>query len=145
MGSKEYNKQYQHNHLVECATYHRRYTNTLKSLALWYYGGGQAKCVTCGEDRFDCLSIDHINDDGYKQGSIGLCGATLYRWLRRNNYPEGYQTLCMNCQFIKKAKVAQEKAMVRQGIHKPVIRQPMCFELVEAVVPELDGEGRIKS
>ena len=26
----------------------------------------------------------------------------FYLWLKRNNFPEGFQTLCMNCQWLKK-------------------------------------------
>lgn len=71
---------------------------------LTHYGKGKAACVLCGENRIACLSIDHINNDGYEQRKQmhGRGSDTLYRWLETNNYPTGYQTLCMNCQFIKR-------------------------------------------
>ena len=52
----------------------------------------------------DCLSIDHINGDGYKRRTIERKhgGTDFYRWLIKNNFPEGFQVLCMNCQFKKK-------------------------------------------
>jgi hypothetical protein len=28
-------------------------------------------------------------------------GVRFYSWLRRNNYPEGYQVLCFNCNIAK--------------------------------------------
>lgn len=49
-------------------------------------------------------SIDHIKGGGTKQrGKTGNGGVSLYRWLRKANYPLGYQTLCLNCQFIKRS------------------------------------------
>ncbi len=42
---------------------------------LTYYGSGKLACVKCGFSDI---------------------------WLKRNNFPSGYQTLCMNCQYTKK-------------------------------------------
>ena len=46
------------------------------------------------------LSIDHINSDGASHRKE--VGNGMYRWLLKNNFPEGFQVLCMNCQFIKR-------------------------------------------
>ncbi|KKN71437.1 hypothetical protein LCGC14_0420160 [marine sediment metagenome] len=79
--------------------YFREYQIQAKIKALRHYGKGKCACVTCGESRLACLSIDHIIALGAKrQRKTGI-----YRWLIKNKYPEGYQTLCMNCQFIKSA------------------------------------------
>jgi len=69
-----------------------------------HYGNGKLACVVCGEDRPDCLSIDHIEGGGNRQRTELKLRTThsFYRWLQKNGYPEGYQTLCMNCQFIKR-------------------------------------------
>ena len=34
--------------------------------------------------------------------TIKLIKGNLYNWLIKNNFPSGFQTLCMNCQFIKR-------------------------------------------
>ncbi len=68
---------------------------------LTHYGNGKCACVKCGESRLACLSIDHINGRGKEDRGKRL-GIAFYRHLRRNNYPSGYQTLCMNCQFVKR-------------------------------------------
>lgn len=82
-----------------------KYTDQLRLEVLTYYGGGTLACVECGENRLPCLSIDHINGGGHKhRRSLGISGWMFYRWLRKQNYPLGYQTLCMNCQFIKEAE-----------------------------------------
>jgi hypothetical protein len=68
---------------------------------LTYYGKGKLACVECGESRPLCLSIDHINGGGNKhRKELGHKKSNIYRLLKLQGYPEGYQTLCMNCQFI---------------------------------------------
>jgi hypothetical protein len=64
------------------------------------YGG---KCVCCGEENKEFLTIDHIKNDGYKKRQEGeQSGAALYKKLRDQNWPkEEYQLLCMNCNFAK--------------------------------------------
>ncbi len=75
----------------------------LKVEVLTHYGNQKLACVQCGEDRVACLSIDHIEGGGNKQRKGKLRASTaFYRWLKREGYPEGYQTLCMNDQFVKR-------------------------------------------
>lgn len=63
------------------------------------YGG--YKCVCCMEEEKAFLTIDHINGNGNRhRKEIGQ--SNMYRWLRDNNYPSGFQVLCMNCQWGKK-------------------------------------------
>ncbi len=77
---------------------------TFKLDVLTHYGNGKLVCVMCGESRLACLSIDHINGNGCQErkkfGGNGY-GYKFYRYLKKNDYPKGYQTLCMNCQFCK--------------------------------------------
>ena len=84
--------------------YNRNYKYKLKILVLTYYGKGKCECCICGESRDPCLTIDHIDGNGAShRRSIGMPkgGGNIYGWLRMKAYPEGYQTLCMNCQWIK--------------------------------------------
>ncbi len=89
----------------EKKAYNKAYGRKMKIEVISAYSQGECKCVSCGESRLDCLSIDHVNNDGYKhRKAIGLTGggSRFYRWLKNNNFPLGYQVLCMNCQFIKR-------------------------------------------
>jgi hypothetical protein len=45
--------------------------------------------------------IDHINGNGNIHRKE-VSGYKMYPLLKRDGFPLGYQTLCMNCQFIKK-------------------------------------------
>lgn len=56
----------------------------------------------------EALSIDHIKALGRKK-KLELYGqytggVSFYWWLKRHNYPSGFQVLCMNCQYIKRMR-----------------------------------------
>jgi len=80
---------------VECKKRHKERSlqrwKKLRMATLQHYG---KKCQCCGEHRIEFLAIDHIkgeNNHNKKQDG------NLYEWLRRNNYPKGFRTLCHNC------------------------------------------------
>lgn len=58
---------------------------------------GKPKCSCCGENNLGFLTIDHINNDGAKDRRKHKSTWALFIWLKKNNYPEGYQILCYNC------------------------------------------------
>ena len=79
---------------------------------LTHYGNGKFACVICGEERYDCLSIDHINGGGTKLKREGeLLGAAFYCQLKKRGYPTEFRTLCMNCQAIEYAKRKNNRLM----------------------------------
>ncbi len=68
-----------------------------------HYSDGKVTCAHCGESRLACLSLDHIDGSGRLQRrELKKQGSEFYQWLKRNNYPTGFQVLCMNCQWIKR-------------------------------------------
>lgn len=77
------------------------YYYRLQDAAIRAYGG--YKCKWCGIDEPLVLTLDHINNDGAEHrkelGTLG--GAPFYRWLKENDYPDGFQVLCMNCNHAK--------------------------------------------
>lgn len=95
---------YARTHKLEIKLRMRATHQELKKFILQHYGNGDIACVICGENRIDCLSIDHINNNGYEHRRETGNGVHFYNWLKKNNLPIGYQTLCMNCQFLKKHK-----------------------------------------
>ena len=76
----------------------------IKLAVMSHYGNGQCKCVKCGFDDIRALSIDHVNGDGadHRRNNKYTRGNHMYEWLIKNNFPNGFQTLCMNCQLIKR-------------------------------------------
>ncbi len=76
--------------------------NTIRQETLGYYSNGKLECVCCGENEMKFLTIDHIHGGGKKQtDSLNRKGVTFYLWLIKQGFPEGYQTLCMNCNYAK--------------------------------------------
>lgn len=75
----------------------------IKTEVFNHYG---RECVFCGERRFDKLSIDHPNNDGAqhrKEIGVKCGGINFYAWLIENNFPPGFQVLCISCNSRKNA------------------------------------------
>ncbi len=72
----------------------------LRIETLLAYGG---RCACCGLDDIRFLTIDHINGRLPDQPSRSYrwTGKFMYAWLKRNNFPTGYQALCWNCNSAK--------------------------------------------
>lgn len=67
--------------------------------ALQHYGN---KCACCGETEPYFLAIDHIDGDGNAhRDRIGKYGSGFFKWLIDNDFPEGFQVLCHNCNMGK--------------------------------------------
>jgi len=75
------------------------YDAVRKLRVIAHYSEGRLVCVRCGEDDMACLTIDHINGGGAQHRKV--VGSHFYAWLIKQGFPEGYQVLCMNCQFKK--------------------------------------------
>ena len=75
-----------------------------KLSVLAHYCEAEVKCVRCGFQDIRALSIDHINGKGRQhRNQVGAThGRAFYNWLKENNFPIGYQVLCMNCNWIKR-------------------------------------------
>ena len=82
------------------------YRERIRIAALTHYGNGTLACVRCGYSG-RALQLDHIHDNGARErgsrsGYHG--GHKLYRLLGLQGFPEGYQTLCANCNWEKEFK-----------------------------------------
>ncbi len=65
--------------------------------ALIHYGGNPPHCSCCGENKYEFLCIDHINGGGGKHRKEYPKAIHINRWLKNNNYPDGFRVLCHNC------------------------------------------------
>lgn len=91
--ASQWNKKHPERHRKSALAYYYR----MQHKAIMAYGG--YKCACCGETEPLFLGLDHIENNGKEhRESIGNWGGHgLYKWLERNNYPKGFQVLCMNC------------------------------------------------
>jgi len=82
----------------------KRLRAELKAEVLSHYSKGTMICACCGETEPRFLSLDHIHGGGNKhRREVNARGIGLYRLLRKQGYPDGFQVLCMNCNFAKSA------------------------------------------
>ena len=72
----------------------------LKTKVLTHYSNGKLRCVKCGVNNINVLTLDHIDNNG-SDDKLSRSGNGLYRKLKASSYPIGYQTLCMNCNMEK--------------------------------------------
>jgi len=93
-------REYYQTHKDQYSDNARRRNQELKAEVIVEYGN---VCVCCGEGLIEFLSIDHINNDGAEHRK-NLGRTNIYSWLKANGFPkEGFQVLCMNCNFAKGA------------------------------------------
>lgn len=64
-----------------------------KKICFNHYGH---KCRCCGESIFEFLTVEHINGNGRKHRNENNIN-NIYLWLIKNNFPEGFEILCYNC------------------------------------------------
>lgn len=76
--------------------YHSEYRKRQRELVLSHYGNA---CICCGENKYEFLTIDHINGGGSEHKR--QIKTSLYGWLIRSKYPSGFQVLCYNCNSAK--------------------------------------------
>jgi hypothetical protein len=78
---------YKIKHRVHCKNFKIRN----RQAVLDHYG---RVCACCGEKNEMFLVIDHVNGGGNQhRKEVGNVNA----WLIKNNFPAGFQVLCMNC------------------------------------------------
>jgi len=76
------------------------------------YSNGTNKCNRCGIADMRVLDIDHINNDG-SQHRKEIGNLNTVWWLQKNGYPEGFQILCRNCNWIKEMDRKQSQNLER--------------------------------
>ncbi len=81
----------------KCRVRARKRAADRRQQVLDHYGRA---CACCKERTELFLTIDHINNDGAAhRRSVDI--GHFYGWLRSNGFPEGFQTLCYNCNIGK--------------------------------------------
>jgi hypothetical protein len=100
---KKRNKEYQRKAFKKDPhKFRERNRNWIKKeriIALQKYSGKKPKCACCGENEIKFLTLDHINGNGNKHRK--LINNNLVGWLKKHNYPKGFQVLCFNCNQAK--------------------------------------------
>lgn len=95
---KLYEKRYREEHKEKISEYNksssRKIRERYKELVFNHYG---RKCECCGENHLDFLTIDHVEGNGRKHRKE--IRNHINDWLVKNNFPDGFKVLCLNCNF----------------------------------------------
>jgi hypothetical protein len=74
------------------------FTQARKDRVITHYSKGSMACACCCISIRKFLTLDHIDGNGNKhRKQIGTGSDCIYRWVEKNNYPNGFQVLCFNC------------------------------------------------
>ena len=82
--------------------YNRTYYRQLRAEVVAAYGG---ECACCGETEPAFLCIDHVvsGDGSRDRRDLGGIKA-MFRRIRDEGFPPGYQVLCANCNMAKESE-----------------------------------------
>ena len=102
MGKKENDARYRDKNREKIKLYSKNRRREFKRLVLERYGNVY---TLCNFSDIRALQIDHINNNGAEErkslGGQNVSGWRFYEYLIKNGLPDGYQTLCANCNMIK--------------------------------------------
>ena len=91
--NRKHVKEYNHQWWIKNQKSYLGYAYVLRNKIFDHYG---YKCSCCEENRYEFLSIDHINGGGAKFREK-IRGIMYYKWIIDNNYPDNLRILCHNC------------------------------------------------
>src|SRR5580698_5186744 len=102
-------------------SYDERLRLTRKVIVLAHYSKGPLPACCwhgCKERDLDCLTLDHMRNDGSKNRlpcGRRRGGAGLYRWIIKQDFPRGYQTLCGSHQTKKENERRRNNAHAKNS------------------------------
>lgn len=85
-----------------CYQCERKYRRSLQASTrrevISHYSDDTLRCGCCGENRFEFLTLDHVEGGGNAhRREVGKNSIMFWRWLKNQGYPPGYRVLCYNC------------------------------------------------
>lgn len=86
--ARDYRKIWEQKKRIECLT---------------YYGDGKLSCICCGESVYQFLTLGHINDNGQEERKLYGNQMNIILRLIKLGFPEGYETVCWNCNLGKRS------------------------------------------
>ena len=113
--NRELQKNYRLKHIDEhrkrARVYHKNVAKPkfeeIKLEVLTYYSKKISKsktprCECCGENfSINFLALDHIEGRKNMGHKAGFTGIKIYKWIVKEEFPDGFQVLCHNCNTAK--------------------------------------------
>lgn len=73
-----------------------------REMTIKHYGGENPSCACCGENTRIFLTLDHINGGGRQhRKEMNNKAGGVHGWIVKSGFPNGFQVLCMNCNWGK--------------------------------------------
>jgi len=84
--------------------YYRKKRKELRFKIIKHYSKGKMCCAQCGEKKICVLHLDLIKGRGLQYRLKMGCDSSIsfFRWIVKNNFPSGFQILCVNCNLVKR-------------------------------------------
>lgn len=123
----------------ECRTCSASRDRIIKQIALARLGG--AKCIGCGTEDIDVLTLDHVNDDGGGRhrpaAGVALCRSVIYSSPTRTDL----QVLCLNCN-VKKHFGVFSKAKIHAVKEPNQTQSPteLDFDFADASIDRINDQ-----
>ncbi len=76
----------------------RFYRYNFRKKVILGYGG---KCACCGENQYEFLAVDHVDNNGKQDRQEKKNTYRILRYILENKFPKEYQVLCHNCNLSK--------------------------------------------
>jgi hypothetical protein len=120
---RQWHRDWVANNKVKYDQMRQNYRDKVKRECFLHYGGGKIACVKCGFDDYDCLVLDHVNDDGasHRKSLSVSCrgnggGIRIYEALFARKMPNDplLQLLCANCNMKKQMLSIRNKTAARK-------------------------------
>lgn len=80
----------------KCITATTKSNRKIRLEVLEHYG---KICKCCGVTNYEFLTLHHVNNDGATHRKE--IGAHIYRWAKKNGFPNSLEVNCMNCNWAK--------------------------------------------
>lgn len=133
-------KEYQERKKEEIKIKSKLHRDKIKLEVLKYYSENEIpNCKMCGENHNEFLEIDHIKGGG-REHKRNINRSTLHIWLKKNNYPIGYQILCSNCNIKKERLLSRELDKTRTKRQLNGIRNDAKLKFETMLKYSVNGE-----
>lgn len=96
----------------------RNRARELKLEVIRVYSKGSMCCAYCGYSDVRALELDHIDNNGQAHRKALNNRKTVYQDVKCNNYPDGFQILCSNCNKIKEYERLSKETELRSTLRK---------------------------
>lgn len=80
----------------------KNYRYKKKFIIIAHYSMGEMCCRNCRFNNIKALQVDHIKGNGAEHRRTFKYSSQLYEWIVKNDFPDGFQILCANCNTVKK-------------------------------------------